>query len=245
MARIQLRDTKIYIQDGLSGTVTVDKVDHALVGALTFPVDAVVLNSTVTTQVPIGARFINDTVTHTVTERTPASGATTAITFTPALTAQIMDNVAVTILPQLLEIKVGDGDVSWSENRNFEYDLDRDQLDTVRLGEDVPLSVDMSFTFEYVATESGKATTPVDALKRIGPADEWVSSATDLCEPYAVDIYIIHCIPCGTDQDQDFLFPDFRWETLDFSLADASISVSGQCNVTEATTTRASFGACS
>lgn len=244
MARIQLRDTKIYIQDGLDGSLVVNDASGAAVAATTVDVDTVVLNSAVTDQVPIGARFIVGGVTHTVTARSPATGTTTNITFTPALETAVADDDSIDILPQQLEIKVGDGDVSWSETRNFEYDLDRDRLDTVRLGEDAPLSVDMAFTFEYVTTQSGKAVTPVDALKRKGEASEWVSSSDDLCEPYAVDIYIVHCIPCGTDNDQDFLFPDFRWESLDYSLADASISVSGQCNVTEATSTRDDFGLC-
>jgi len=142
-------------------------------------------------------------------------------------------------LPQQIEIQIGDGDINWTEAREFIYDLDRDQLDTVRQGQDQPLEIDLAFIFEYVTTESGQAITPVDALKRQGEATEWVSSSADLCEPYAVDIYVLHCVPCGTDQDQDFLFQDFRFESLEFSIQDALISVSGRCNVTEVLTTRA------
>jgi len=241
MARIQLRDTTIFIQDGLSGTAATNGVvaDLATTGAI----DTIVLNTDDTDLVPVGARFqfAGDlTTTHTVTGRTPASTSpTTSIDFTPAKNGASGAAEAITFYPQRIEIKIGDGDLSWTEARNFEYDLDRDQLDTVRQGEDVPVSVDMAFTFEYVTTESGQAITPVDALKRTGEASEWVSSSDDLCEPYAVDIYVIHNVPCGTDQDQDFLFPDFRWESLEYSIADAAISVSGQCNVTDVVTTRA------
>ena len=244
MARIQLRDTTIYIQDGLSGAAAINDAGGVVATDTTATIDAVVLNTDDTDLVPVGARltFAGDTQVYTVTARTPASTSpTTDITFTPAKVAGAdnADDDVITFLPQRITIKIGDGDLSWTEARNFEYDLDRDRLDTVRQGEDVPVSVELAFTFEYVTTESGKAITPVDAIKRTGEATEWVSSSSDLCEPYAVDIYVIHDIPCGTDQDQDFLFPDFRYETLDFSLADASISVSGQCNVTEITTTRA------
>jgi len=240
MARIQLRDTTIFIQDGLSGTALVNDVAGIVISDVDIDIDAVALNTDVTDQVPVGARFTaGDATVHTVTARTPGSGTTTNITWTPAATAILAEDGTINFLPQRIEIKIGDGDLSWTEARNFEYDLDRDQLDTVRQGEDVPVSVDMAFTFEYVTTESGQAITPVDALKRTGEASEWVSSSSDLCEPYAVDVYVIHNVPCGTDFDQDFLFPDFRWESLEYSIADAAISVSGQCNVTDVVTTRA------
>jgi hypothetical protein len=104
--------------------------------------------------------------------------------------------------------------------------------------------VDLAFIFDYVTTESGQAITPVDALKQIGEATEWVSSSSDLCEPYAVDIYALHCVPCGTEQDQDFTFSDFRWESLDYSVQDASIAVSGRCNISSVATTRADITGC-
>jgi len=251
MARIQLRDTNIYIQDGLSGTGAINEPTTAPVATdTTFDIDTVVLNTDTTDLIPVGARFTvagetESTQVHTVTGRTPASGTTTAITFTPALGAgTYVDDGAVTFMPQRITIAIGEGDLSWSEAREYIYDLDRDQLDTVRQGQDQPLEIDLAFTFEYVTTESGQAITPVDALKRIGEASEWVSSAADLCEPYAVDIFVVHCVPCGTDEDQDFTFPDFRYESLDYSIQDASISVAGRCNVTDATTTRSSHLDC-
>lgn len=248
MARIQLRDCTIYIQDGLTGTAAIDDASGIVDTDTDIDIDTVSLNGPLGTDiVPVGARFTiagGDGTVYTVTARTPSDGSatTTNIVWTPAANAAnaAADDAVLTFLPQRIEIKVGDGDVSWTEARNFEYDLDRDQLDTVRQGEDVPVSVEMAFTFEYVTSQSGQAITPVDALKNKNGAAEWISSSADACEPYAVDIYIIHNVPCGTDHDQDFLFPDFRYEELEFSLADAAISVSGQCNVTEVTTTRAS-----
>ena len=245
MARIQLRDTNIYIQDGLSGAAAIDEPTTAPVATDTeFDIDAVVLNTNTTDLVPVGARFTvageTDPVVHTVTARTPASaGPTTNIVFTPALGAgTYADGGALAFMPQQITVKIGEGDLTWTENREMIYDLDRDTLDTVRQGQEQPLEIDLAFTFEYVTTESGQAITPVDAIKRIGEATEWVSSSGDQCEPYAVDIFVVHCVPCGTDQDQDFTFPDFRYESLDYSIQDASIAVSGRCNVTDATSTR-------
>ena len=209
-----------------------------------------VLNSTNTDLVPVGARFTvageTGSPVHTVTARdnSPADAATLRVAFTPTLASVVSEADVITWLPQRITIAIGDGDLSWTENRDLIYDLDRDTLDTVRLGEDQPLEVELAFTFEYVTTQSGQAITPVDAIKRIGEATEWVSSSSDLCEPYAVDIYVVHCVPCGTDQDQDFLFEDFRYESLEYSIQDASIAVSGRCNVTDVTTTRSDITGC-
>ena len=247
MARIQLRDTNIYIQDGLSGTAAID--DTPAGSDTDFTIDAVVLNTDDTDLVPVGARFTisteSGTPVHTVTARIPSgAGPTTNIVFTPAITGTLTDNDVITFLPQRITIKIGDGDLSWTESREILYDLDRDLLDTVRLGEEQPVEVDLAFIFEYVTTQSGQAITPTDALKRTGEASEWVSSATDLCEPYAVNIYAIHCVPCGTDEDQDFLFRDFRYESLEYSVQDAAISVSGRCNVSDVTSTRSDQPTC-
>ncbi|MCI0559254.1 MAG: hypothetical protein MN733_12225 [Nitrososphaera sp.] len=217
---------------------------------LTLGLQVLALNTDDTDLVPVGARFTIATETgtpiHTVTARdnTDNNASTLRVAITPAIASAVSDGATITFLPQKIEIKIGDGDLSWTENRELIYDLDRDLLDTVRLGEDQPLEIELAFTFEFVTTESGKTVTPVDALKRIGEASEWVSSSADLCEPYAVDIYVVHCIPCGTDQDQDFLFQDFRYESLEYSIQDASIAVSGRCNVTDAITTRASILGC-
>jgi len=246
MARIQLRDTKIYIQDGLAGTAAVNDAAGIVATDTTATIDAVALNTTVATTVPVGARFtfVGDSTIYTVTAVTGAAP-TTAVTFTPAkVTGTIADDGVITFLPQRLEIKIGEGDMSWSESREFIYDLDRDVLDTVRQGQDQPVSVDLSFTFEYVTASTANPPTPIDALNRDGLASDWVSSSTDLCEPYAVDLIVIHCVPCGTDEDQEILFPDFRYESLDYSIADAAISVSGQCNTTRVTTTRSNNATC-
>lgn len=250
MARIQLRDTSIYIQDGLAGSAALNDSSPAdLTGVTELTITTVVLNTDDIDLVPVGARFTiageTGSPVHTVTARTPTdSSPTTAITFTPAVASNVADDAVVTFLPQRITVRIGDGDMSWTESREFIYDLDRDLLDTVREGQEQPVEVEMAFVFDYVTTQSGQAITPVDALKRIGEATEWVSSSADLCEPYAVDIYVLHCVPCGTDEDQDFLFQDFRWESLEYSIQDASIAVSGRCNVSNVVTTRADKAEC-
>jgi hypothetical protein len=252
MARIQLRDTTVYFQDGLSGTAAIDSDTSPadLTGETELDITSVVLNTADTDLVPVGARFTvaaeTGSVIHTVTARTPASTSpTTNIDFTPAMASDVADTAVITFLPQRLEINIGEGDMSWTEAREFLYDMDRDQLDTVRQGPDVPLELDMQFIFEYVTTESGQTITPEDALKQTGEASEWVTSSSDACEPYAIDVLVVHCVPCGTDQDEDYLFSDFRYEQLEHSIQDASVTCSGKCNVTAVTATRSSHATCS
>jgi len=254
MARIQLRDTTIYFQDGLGPATAAIATDNqqspALSGGETTITAATGfnLNSAVADQVPIGARLslpTNDQV-YTVTARTPTSGTTTSVTITPAVTSAESDLADITWLPQRLEIKIGEGDVSWSETKEYIYDRDRDLLDTVREGQEQPLSVDMAFTFDFVTSSTGDPPTPADALNQEAgtQAAEWVSTGA-LCEPYAIDVVIRHCPPnCASVEDQLITLPDFRHESLDFSLADASVATSGQCNATRATVVRSTDTSC-
>jgi hypothetical protein len=253
MARIQLRDTTIYFQDGFSATATVDDVAGIVDTDTDINIDPVTdANGPLGVDIiPVGARFTvdaGDGTVYTVTARTPADGlsATTNIVWTPAVNAANVtaDGGGLTFLPQRLEIKIGEGDVAWSETKEYIYDRDRDVLDTVRQGQDQPMSVDMNFTFEYVTASTANPPTPADALNNDGLASEWTSSSADQCEPYAIDIVILHCVPCGTDEDQEITLPDFRNESLDFSIADASVATSGQCNATRATVVRSTHGDC-
>ena len=230
----------MYLEDGLSGAAAVaDASPGDLTGVVTLDIGSVVLNTDETDMVPIGARFTiageTNSPIHTVTARTPAdSGPTTNIVFTPAVVNDVAADAVITVLNQQIEIRIGDGDLSWTESREVLYDLDRDVLDDVRLGPEQPLEVNAAFVFEWASTGTGEAISPIDAIKRINDASEWVSSDSDQCRPYSVDIVCDHIVPCGTNQDQRFTFEDFRWESLEYSIQDAAITLSGRCNRTDA-----------
>jgi hypothetical protein len=151
----------------------------------------------------------------------------------------------ITFVSQRIEVKVGEGNITWTEAKEYEYLLDRGDLDTVKEGDEQPLEVSLEFVYEHITTGTSEDITPVDALKQQNEAAEWVSSSTDLCEPYAVDMVVMHCVPCGGEQDEQVVFADFRYESLEFDLSEATIAVSGRCNVSEATPTRGSFDDCS
>lgn len=238
MARIELRDATILLKDGLAGTALIDDVTPPVAGDTAITISDVDLNAAVTDQVPIGARVTvaGETASqvHVVTARTPASGTTTEITLSPALGAgTYLDEGVLTFLPQELEIKVGDGNVSYTETKNYDYMLDRGNLDTVREGDEAPMDVRLECVYEHITTGTSESIAPIDALKAKNGAAEWVSSSSDLCEPYSVDMVIEHETPCGTAQNERTTFPDFRHETLEVNLRDATISVTGKCNVTE------------
>lgn len=251
MARIEMRDVTIYIQDGLSGSGNLSS--NASQNDTTLNVNTVNLNTLDADLIPVGARLtINGEAVqtvHTVTAREPASTSpTTCVTITPAVGSGNYNSGnaqgALTFLPQRIEVKVGEGNLTWSETKEYEYLRERGDLDSVKEGDEQPVEMSMEFVYEYVKTQSGKTITPVDALKQAGPAAEWVTSSSDQCEPYAVDVLAKHCVPCGTDQDEDVLFVDFRYESLDFDLGAATISVSGRCNVSEPTVNRSADAEC-
>ena len=165
------------------------------------------------------------------------------ITFTPALaTADGIpsDDAAISFSGRQVEVKIGEGNITYTENREMEYILDRGVLDTVREGDQQPVDVSMDFVWEFITAISG-ATTPTieDALKQRGPAASWVSSSSDDCEPYAVDIEIEHVPLCTTEQREITVLNDFRYESLEHDPDEAIVSSSGRCNITEPTVTRA------
>lgn len=246
MARIDLRNCTVYIKDGLSGTAAINEPTTPPVATDTsFAIDTIVLNTADTDLVPIGARFTvagetASTTVHTVTARTPSdTSPTTEITFTPALGAgTYADGGIVTFQPQQIEIKIGEGDLKYTEADQYKYDLDRGELDTVRRGDDVPMEVTTNFTFDQVKSGTDEPITPIEAIKGTGAASEWVTSSADPCEPYAVDLVVEDVRPCGSAQSATYTFPDFRSEKRDYDIKNANIAVSGKCNVIEPIITR-------
>lgn len=244
MAVIDLKDVVISILDGLSGTADGGPVTAPVETDTAMDVANVALNTSITDQIPIGARFTiagetDATVVHTVTARTPTSGSTTNITFSPALgPGTYTMSAALTFQSQKLDIKIGQGNLTYSEHRNIEYRLNRGKLDTTREGDEVPMDVSLDADFEHIISGTGEDITPTEAMKGMGAAAEWVSSATDKCEPYAVDIEALNALSCGTTQSEDFLFPDFRWEQGDFDFQKGTIAFKGKCNAKEPVITR-------
>lgn len=246
MARIELRDCTIYIRDGLSGTANLSA--NASANATTLNLNTVNTNASVNTIIPRGARIRvageTSPVDHVVQTANTSANVTDYVTISPALGAGTYNSGngtgAVTINSCQLEIKIGEGNLSWSEKKEYEYLLDRGNLDTVKEGNEVPVEVSLEFVYEHVTTGTSEDISPGDALKRVGAASEWVSASADLCEPYAVDLVVVHDTPCASAgiQDETLTFVDFRHESLDYDLSAATVAVSGKCNVSVVTAVR-------
>jgi hypothetical protein len=140
-----------------------------------------------------------------------------------------------------IEVKIGEGNLTYTERRNIDYTLDRGRLDEVREGDEVPMDVRLDFIWDFITGSTGSGIPTVeDALKRVGEAAAWVSTDADLCRPYAVDIVITHAPSCAASSSPQEVITlgDFRYDQLDHDLRAGSVAVTGRCNVTEATVVR-------
>jgi hypothetical protein len=141
--------------------------------------------------------------------------------------------------PNKLDIKVGDGTITFDETVVREYVLDRGLLSTVRNGDQAPMDVRLDLLWEFLKAYTTTDTiTPEDALKKRNGAAAWVSSDSDSCAPYALDIEIWYDPQCSTDMIEQIILPDFRYESLAHDAKAGTIQCSGKCNATEATITR-------
>lgn len=144
-----------------------------------------------------------------------------------------------------IEVSIGEGNLTWTEAKNIEYLLDRGNLDDVREGDQIPVDVNFDFIWDYLkgpsaaSTASGGQPTISDALKQRGAASDWVSVDDDTCRPYAVDLEVTYePTPKSCGDKETITLADFRHESLDHDLTAGSISCSGKCNITEATSVR-------
>lgn len=140
--------------------------------------------------------------------------------------------------PNGVEIKIGEGNLSYTEKKKRDYLLDKGKLSDVRNGDEAPLEVKFDFQWEFMRSTSSAVAVPTieEALKNIGAAAEWISSDSDACRPYAVDIELVYEPHCGTKET--FVFPEFRYDSLDHDLRGGKVAVVGQCNVVEPIITR-------
>lgn len=154
---------------------------------------------------------------------------------------------------QFVEVIIGDGNVSWTENRTIEYAKNRGKLSSAdggvaREGDDNPVSVSFDIRWDEF-TSDDSSVTPVEAIQNVGQAitDTWLSVDSDNCTPYAVNLELIRDLGVcfvsagggtGTDRYEKYLFTSFRWESMDYDVDAGTMAVSGTCQVTTVTATR-------
>ncbi len=176
-----------------------------------------------------------------LTLSTPGSSATDTveITISPALVVATTASGSVTFGGRVLEVRIGEGNLTYVETVERQYIKNRGLLDTVRDGDETPMDVNFDFMWESITgiTSSGIPTIE-DVLKQRGEASDWITTADDPCEPYAVDLELFHDPACGGTNTELLIFANFRHESLDHNASEATIACTGKCNVTEASATR-------
>lgn len=237
LAPIRLKDCVIRIQDATSMTGAVNNGAGYAQGASTMTVDGFVGEDVI-----VGSMFTlaGQTTVYTVTSRTLTGADTTSITFSPVLSAAVVDNDVITVGPNFVEAVIGDGNLTFKESQTVEYVLDRGVLDTTREGDEVPLEFTLDIRFSYIAAQSTDINPSfIEALHFEGLAAGWIATNNDTCStPKSVDIRIFHDTPCTGVEDEIITLAKACWEEKDYNIGDGGISITGKCNVKRPTVVR-------
>lgn len=151
-------------------------------------------------------------------------------------TIRFIDGTSPT--PEELEIKIDDGNLTWTEKRNIEPKLDRGELDYFEEGDDVPCELTLDCRFSALTSSSGDDVTPIEFLKKTGNASAFKSTAA-LCAADAIDIEVEVSHECGTSiEDEIFTFSQFTYNSIGGNFKDGTLSISGMCNVIGPTSIR-------
>ena len=83
--------------------------------------------------------------------------------------------------PLEVEVKIGEGNLTFTEARTINYTLDREQLDEVTTGDEIPIAVTMDFIWDKITTGpyTDAAVTVHDAIKGVNGASSWISTDDD------------------------------------------------------------------
>ncbi len=235
MAQFDLKKATIYLQDGYAEAGTVDNALGYVAAVTTMKI------LDVTGVIPVGATWTTagDDTVYSVVSTVETLGNTTQITFTPGLAIATVDDQVLTFGGRRLELKIGEGNLTYDEKRNMEYKRDRGLIETVREGDEEPMDVRLDIQWEWLSSAgTDTSPTPEEVLKNIGLADDWISSSDDPCEPYAVDIVVLYDPDCSGVDAERITLPDYRWESLSHDLRAGTLATSGKCNSKYATRER-------
>lgn len=239
MAQLDIKNCDVYLRDGYTGpagaaSAKVNNMSGYMVGATTMAVDGITGALVTGDYFTVGGRPKR----YKITAHSETLGATTSVTFTPGLATAAVDNDDIEIQAHHLQIRIGEGNASWTEKRPITYVKDRGKLDTVREGDEEPVEVKIDATWVFLKASTGQTPTIEDVLKKRGEASTWETSSDDACEPYAVDVVIEYTPPCTTEQMEIYVLKDFRYEEMAHDVKAGTLSLSGKCNVVEADVSR-------
>ncbi len=220
IAIVDLRNASVFLVDGTTGTGTTTLAADSAAGST-----SITLTSASGFAVGDGIQIGSSGQIYEI-----VSLVSTLAVISPALPFDVSSGDAVTQIGNSVEVKIGEGTLTYSEKRAITYVLNRGKIYTVKLGDDAPVDVSFQFIWEFLRAGSGEPPTVEEALRKIGAASAWVSSSPDTCEPYSVDIIICNLPPCE-GQNEIITLPAFRHEDLAHDLKAGTVSVTGKCNV--------------
>jgi hypothetical protein len=139
------------------------------------------------------------------------------------------------ISTEKITIKIGDGNLTFTEYQNREYTLDRGLLDEVRPGDEQPMDASFAFNWEWFESIGTEDVTPREVLN--GEAG-WTSTDTDDCREPSISIVISNAVLCGSSTTTEKItLPYYRNEQLAYDSKAGTISATGKCNATKAVVT--------
>lgn len=263
MAQIDIKEAVVKIFDGTLGTATVAGADadggnvytakSKHVGSDVISVTHVKASGTVALSIAVTDReIVVNLQTNTGTVLTTGAGVKAAIEADAVANALVSVAITGTGLglgaavaktklagQKVLEVKIGEGNLTYSEKRPVEFKRNRGALDTVKNADEEPIDVSLDATWEWLSSESGASTPTIEeALKKIGAASAWLTTADDTCQPYCVDIEVWNAAGCAVAEDELIVLEEFYYENLDHDLREGTIACSGRCNRTEASLRR-------
>tara|TARA_R110000765_G_scaffold8465_3_gene27281 strand:- start:10250 stop:11062 length:813 start_codon:yes stop_codon:yes gene_type:complete len=128
-----------------------------------------------------------------------------------------------------VQVKLGEGNLQFTDRQTLNYRKNGGNLDTVSLGDQEPIDVTFDVNWEYLKGESGSPSLR-EALDGTGFAAAWVSTDEDNCAPSAVNILIERIRDCGGTALVELTFlKDFRFEERSSDLRGATLQISGKC----------------
>jgi hypothetical protein len=235
MAQIDLRHADVYLRDGYTAVGAVNQPSSP--GPVPANGDTSLTVDGFTKAIPIGNTFTvaGSTDTYTVTSTTGGS-TPTVIHFTPALRTGAgipVDDAVITVGPNILKIKVGEGNLTFNAKRNMIYVREKRSITSgfVMTGDDEPMDVKLDMIWEFLSSDTSDPPTPEEAFLNEGAASEWVTSGADPCEPYCIDIEVVYTPPCSGVKAERILLEEYRWEALDHDLKAGTLSTSGKCKI--------------
>ena len=176
----------------------------------------------------------------TITTPGVAPTSTTALVITPGLLTATTALGKAEFKGQKIEVVIGEGNLSYKEAYPREYRLNRGVLGSVRNADQVPCEVAFDIEWDYISAACAAVVpTVLEALKKVGAAVDWVSSGSDACEPYAIDLEFWNVPVCtAANASEKLIFEEFRVETIDPNAGDSQIAVTGKCNILAPTVRR-------